>query len=93
MAPQNIHLTNITILKIEVGKSLDRYDGASPKIPGAYPADTALNDKDADLFRQVFWDMFRQGIITLGKSERLNNNFPFFLLTAFGKKAVAEGDT
>ena len=80
-------------LKIEVGKLLDQYDGASPKIPGAYPADTALNDEDADLFRQVFWDMFRQGIITLGKNDRLNKNFPFFLLTAFGKKAVAEGDT
>lgn len=80
-------------LKIEVGKLLDLHDNALPKPPGAYPADSALNDDDADLFRQVFWDMFRQGIITLGMSEGLNNNFPFFLLTGFGKKAVAEGDT
>ena len=78
-------------LKIEVGKVLDKYDNIQPKPPRSYPADDALSKEDAETFREVFWDLFRQGIITLGIDES-NNKFPFFKITLFGIKAVEEGN-
>lgn len=39
------------------------------------------------LFQEVFWDLFRQGIITLGM-DRSNNNFPWFRVSSFGKKIL-----
>ena len=56
-------------LKIEVGKVLDAYDKLQPKPPSRYPADDALTKEDAETLREVFWDLFRQGILTLGKDE------------------------
>ena len=79
-------------LKIEVGKALDEYDKLPPKQPCSYPADSALTKEDAETLREVFWDLFRQGILTLGKDE-INNAFPFFRVTSYGVKAVREGDT
>ena len=79
-------------LKIEVGKVLDEYDKLPPKPPSSYPADSALTKEDAETLKEVFWDLFRQGILTLGKDE-LNNAFPFFRVTSYGVKAVREGDT
>ncbi|HHT9104923.1 MAG TPA: hypothetical protein ACFYD7_03525 [Candidatus Wujingus californicus] len=79
-------------LKIEVGKALDKYDGLPPKPPSTYPADNALTKEDAETLGEVFWDLFRQGILTLGKDE-YNNAFPFFRATSHGRKAVREGDT
>src|ERR1035438_4602865 len=56
----------------------------------AYPQDAALEPEDADMFLEVFWDLFRQGIITLGLNDA-NPEFPFFHLTALGKRVV-EGE-
>jgi hypothetical protein len=78
-------------LKIEVGNVLDAYDKLLPKPPRSYPADDALTKEDAETLREVFWDLFRQGILTLGKDES-NNAFPFFRVTSYGAKAVQEGD-
>jgi hypothetical protein len=78
-------------LKIEVGKVLDAYDKVPAKLPRSYPADDALSREDAESLREVFWDLFRQGILTLGKDEG-NNTFPFFRITSFGAKAVQDGD-
>ena len=78
-------------LKIGVGKALDKYDNLPPKPPSSYPADSALTEEDAETLREVFWDLFRQGILTLGKDE-INNTFPFFRVTSYGAKAVREGD-
>lgn len=42
----------------------------------------------ADLFiSEVFWDLFRQGIITIG-SDTANREFPFFRLSIHGKKML-----
>ena len=79
-------------LKIEVGRVLDEYDKLPSKLPSPYPADAALTKEDAETLREVFWDLFRQGILTLGINES-NNIFPFFRVTSFGVKAVREGDT
>jgi hypothetical protein len=46
-----------------------------------------LSDIDDLLFQEVFWDLFRQGIITLG-SDRSNNQFPFFRVSSYGRKLL-----
>jgi hypothetical protein len=42
---------------------------------------------DAELVRDVFWDLFRQGLITLGLNDS-NPQWPFFRLSHFGKKSL-----
>lgn len=86
-APSTYPLNQYPHLKIEVGKVLDAYDKLPPKPPSSYPADSALTKEDAETLREVFWDLFRQGILTLGKDET-NNTFPFFRVTSHGVKAV-----
>jgi hypothetical protein len=46
-----------------------------------------LHSNDAELVRDVFWDLFRQGFITLGWNDS-NPNWPFFRLSHFGQKAL-----
>jgi hypothetical protein len=54
-------------------------------------SDTELDPADAETFREIFWDLFRQGVITLGVNDA-NPEFPWFHLTALGKR-VAEGES
>jgi len=49
---------------------------------------TKLSSHDSELFLELFWDLFRQGIITLGADDA-NPEFPFFRVTSFGKKLLA----
>ena len=79
-------------LKIEVGKVLDEFDGRSQRPPSTYPAETALGKEDSEILREVFWDLFRQGIVILGIDET-NKSFPFFKVTSWGERAVRENDT
>jgi hypothetical protein len=51
-----------------------------------------LSPADSELFLEVFWDLFRQGIITLGYNDA-NREFPFFRLSHFGKRLLANQDT
>ena len=46
-----------------------------------------LSYADSELFLELFWDLFRQGIITLGL-DNSNREFPFFRVTSFGKKLL-----
>jgi hypothetical protein len=46
-----------------------------------------LHPHDAELVRDVFWDLFRQGFITLGLNDP-NPNWPFFRLSHFGQQAL-----
>jgi hypothetical protein len=73
-----------------VGKALRDRDGAPEPAPGAYPADSALDNADADLFLEVFWDLFRDGVITLGLNDS-NKEFPFFRVTARGRNLLGGG--
>lgn len=47
---------------------------------------------DRELFREVFWDLFRQGIITLGLNDS-NREFPFFMVSQFGKRILENENT
>jgi hypothetical protein len=59
--------------------------------PGNYGARYPLDRQDKELFLEVFWDLFRQGIITLGLNDA-NRNFPFFRVTRVGK-TIAESQS
>lgn len=50
-----------------------------------------LSYPDSDIFLEVFWDLFRQGIITLGFNDS-NRNFPFFRVSAHGKRILENQD-
>lgn len=47
-----------------------------------------LSNHDSELFLELFWDLFRQGIITLGYDDS-NREFPFFRVSSFGKKLLS----
>lgn len=46
-----------------------------------------LHPYDVELVRDVFWDLFRQGFITLGLNDS-NPNWPFFRLSHFGQQTL-----
>lgn len=46
-----------------------------------------LSAGDAELTREVFWDLFRQGTITLGSNDA-NREFPHFKVSSLGKKIL-----
>jgi hypothetical protein len=50
-----------------------------------------LSDHDELLFQEMFWDLFRQGIITLGL-DCLNEHFPWFRVSSFGKAILENQD-
>ncbi len=52
-----------------------------------YPQPTLQND-DLTLLGEVFWDLFRDGIITLGVDGG-NERYPFFRLTRFAAERLA----
>jgi hypothetical protein len=83
----NIPVQDFNSLKIGVGKSLESKGLQDPRPPYGYVADNALDPSDAAVVRQLFWELFRQGILTPGK-DGLNDNFPYFEITDFGRRAV-----
>jgi hypothetical protein len=52
----------------------------------------SLMGTDRQLFDEVFWDLFRQGIITPGWNES-NRNLPFFRISHFGKRILENENT
>lgn len=46
-----------------------------------------LPDEDAELVREIFWDLFRQGYITLG-ADQINATWPWFKVSRFGQTAL-----
>ncbi len=55
----------------------------SPYIP--------LTQHDKAIYLEVFWDLFRQGITTLGRNDS-NRTFPDFRVSEFGRKIIAQSD-
>jgi hypothetical protein len=48
---------------------------------------SSLSDTDANLLLEVFWNLFREGIITLGTNDQ-NAEFPWFRISEFGKQVL-----
>src|SRR5215510_13299580 len=55
---------------------------------GIKSVNAQLSYNDGELFLELFWDLFRQGIITIGLNDA-NPDFPFFRVTSFGKKLLS----
>lgn len=62
------------------------------KKTGKYPdqyIDEIMSRSNSDIFLEVFWDLFRQGIITLGLNDlRGNREFPWFRISTHGKRIL-----
>jgi hypothetical protein len=67
-------------------KVLKRREGSTVS-PSLLHQEPQLSGNDAELLREVFWDLFRQGIITLG-CDNANREFPWFKVSSFGKKIL-----
>jgi hypothetical protein len=66
---------------------VQRHGGAPSLATGlAYPgAQAQLHPNDRTLLLEVFWDLFRQGFITLGLDDA-NAGWPWFRLSRFGQQ-------
>jgi len=73
-----------TNLKTCVAQVLASRETATPGAQVAFPS---LHPYDTELVRDVFWDLFRQGFITLGMNDS-NDEWPFFRLSHFGELAL-----
>lgn len=64
------------------------FHARTPRESGGISVYTPGNDlhpADAEIVREVFWDLFRQGHITLGLNNS-NPAYPFFKLSRFGRE-------
>ncbi len=52
----------------------------------------SLSNADREVFLEVFWGLFREGVTTLGMNDS-NRQFPFFRVSAFGQRILANQDT
>jgi hypothetical protein len=74
----SIEASNYVNLRYVIAEVLARREGRQSE-------HIQLDNKDRDIFLEVFWDLFRQGIITLGKNDS-NPQFPHFRTTKLGKQ-------
>lgn len=51
-----------------------------------------LSGVDGEALLEVFWDLFREGIITLGLDD-MNREFSFFRVSRLGRKLIENHDT
>src|SRR5579859_3296157 len=72
-----------------VGEVLARRSSVAPEVPlTSSPGEIRLRPHDVELVRDVFWDLFRQGFITLGLNDN-NEQWPWFRLTQYAKSTLA----
>jgi hypothetical protein len=76
-------------LRLGIGAVFARREGKIQ--PGHHGAQYPLDMIDSETFLEVFWDLFRQGIITLGLNDS-NRQFPFFRVSKIGKQ-IAESNS
>jgi hypothetical protein len=75
--------------RIGVAEVIQKRDSVTPD---PCQREAQLSQNDRDLFQEVFWDLFRQNIITLGTSGDPNAAYPWFRVSSFGKKTLANND-
>jgi hypothetical protein len=57
------------------------------------PEYETMSGTDCNTFLEVFWDLFREGIITLGLFDaKGNRDFPFFRIATYGLKIIENKD-
>lgn len=84
---ENVRLENSHYdgLKYAIAKVFDRREGR-------HSENFRLDNRDNDIFLELFWDLFRQGIITLGSNDA-NREFPHFRVTQTGKDILESQST
>src|SRR5712692_2520801 len=50
-----------------------------------------LSRADSEMFLEVFWGLFREGVITLGYNNS-NREFPWLRVTSFGRNIASGGN-
>ncbi|MEW9304537.1 hypothetical protein [Labrys neptuniae] len=88
---QQPHVSQYASLLEEVAKVINAREGSTANLGAgmAYTgAKSALHPNDRDKLLEIFWDLFRQGIITLGRDDN-NPQWPWFRLSRFGKSDAA----
>ncbi len=82
-------LTQYESLLTGVSEVFARRDGGSQSrtYQGGGFFGPSLSANDRELFLEVFWTLFREGIITLGLNDS-NREFPFFRMTEFGRRII-----
>lgn len=85
-------LTQYQNLLVGVAQVFDRREGGpgGRGYQGGGTFGPSLSADDRELFLEVFWALFREGVITLGLNDS-NREFPFFRVTQFGSRMVAQG--
>lgn len=78
-------------LALAIAQVLSERDGVHTSI-GNVTGGYSLYPTEAESLREIFWDFFRQGIVTLGL-DAANPNFPFFRVSKFGKRLIERNDT
>ena len=90
---QNAHTNGVN----EFGKLSDltalalyKRDGvAQSRRSFSHGASAQLHPKDSEIMLEIVWDLFRQGIITLGL-DAANPGWPWLRLSGFGEKALQQ---
>jgi|ERR1051325_1316332 hypothetical protein len=75
-------------LKLTVSEVFERREGRTPHQRG-FGSASGLSVSDAEVLREVFWDLFRQGIITLGMNDA-NREFPWFRVSSQGERILKQ---
>lgn len=77
-------------LLVGVAQVFERREGGQPSrgYQGGGTFGPSLSGNDSELFLEVFWSLFREGIITLGLNDS-NREFPFFRVTQFGGRVIS----
>jgi hypothetical protein len=85
-------LTQYQNLLVAVAQVFDRREGGQGGrgYQGGGVFGPALSSNDRELFLEVFWGLFREGVITLGSNDS-NREFPFFRVTQFGSRMIEQG--
>ena len=78
--------TQFRSFMVGTAEVIQRRDPSSRPEP-SYCGDPRLSNNDELLFQEMFWELFRQGIITLGLDTQ-NEEFPWFRVSSFGKKIL-----
>jgi len=67
------------------------YDAPQKASNYVSPQPAPLSTHDADLFLEIFWGLFREGVITLGRDDR-NRDYPHLRVSLFGKRLLESGN-
>lgn len=75
-----------------IGEVFTKREGPKPQQVRYFSGDASLSPADKETFLEVFWGLFREGIITLGMNDS-NREFPWFRVSAFGQRVLTNQQT